>query len=80
MEGYIDEVSVSKGWRYGEELPIKSKRRLKFDRNTIALWRFIEGNAYSDSSGNRHKLRVGGSLAVESQGKLAITWGQLKTR
>ena len=80
MEGYIDEVSVSKGWRYGEKFPIKSKRRLKSDGNTIALWRFMEGNPYSDSSGNRHKLRVGGSLAVESQGKLATTWGQLKTR
>ena len=80
MEGYIDEISVSRGWRYGEMFPIKSKRRLKSDRDTIALWRFMEGNPYLDSSGNRHKLRVGGSLAVGSQGKLATTWGQLKTR
>ena len=80
MEGYIDEVRVSEGWRYGENKRMASKRRLKTDRNTIALWRFMEGNPYSDSSGNRHALRVGGSLAVESQGKLATTWGQLKTR
>ena len=45
MKGYIDEVRVSKGFRYGEAVrkKIRPKRRLRADWRTIALWRFEEG-------------------------------------
>lgn len=83
MKGYIDEVRISKGFRYGE-VPrriIRPKRGLRADGRTIALWRFEEGRGathYADSSGNGYTLRAGGSLAVDSRGKLATTWGKLK--
>ena len=91
MVGYIDEIRVSLGDAYnlqtleGAYAPIHPKRRLQADANTIALWHFDEGpNApsYGDSSGNGYTLRRGGSIAtaVESRGKLATTWGRLKTR
>ena len=83
MKGYIDDVRVSKGFRYSRELGnrIRPKRRLRADERTIALWRFEEGagaTRYADSSGNGYTLRAGGSLAVEARDKLAITWGSLK--
>ena len=83
MKGYIDEVRVSKGFRYGN-VPrriIRPKRGLRADGRTIALWRFEEGRGathFADSSGNSHTLRAGGSLAVDSRGKLATTWGNIK--
>ncbi|MDE0300658.1 MAG: hypothetical protein OXN17_18635 [Candidatus Poribacteria bacterium] len=87
MEGYIDEVRVSKGARYGEEIgeEIRPRRRLRADERTLALWRFDEGpgsRTYQDSSGNGYTLFAGGSLAtaVDSRGKLATTWGSLKQR
>lgn len=83
MKGYIDEVRVSKGFRYGK-VPrriIRPKRGLRADGRTIALWRFEEGHGathFADSSGNSHTLRAGGSLAVEARDKLATTWGNIK--
>ena len=83
MKGYIDEVRVSKGFRYGDvpRRTIRPKRGLRADGRTIALWRFEEGpgaTRYADSSGNGYTLRAGGSLAVEARDKLATTWGSLK--
>ena len=84
MKGYIDEVRVSKGFRYGPaERGIPWKRPLRADWRTIALWRFEEGLGavmYRDSSGNGYHLFPGGSLAVEPENKLATTWGSLKRR
>ena len=85
MKGYIDEVRVSKGFRYGEVggRKIRPKRGLRADGRTIALWRFEEGPGaamYRDSSGNGYHLFPGGSLAVEPEDKLATTWGSLKRR
>ena len=85
MKGYIDEVRISKGTRYGEEIGagIRPRRRFRADGRTIALWRFEEGpdsNIYQDSSGNGYALLPGGSLAtaVHSRDRLATTWGSLK--
>ena len=81
IKGYIDEVRVSEGWRYGEGEVIRPKRHFSADGQTIALWRFAEGpgaTAYRDSSGNGYTLAAGGSLSVYSQGKLATTWGSIK--
>ncbi|MDE0506485.1 MAG: hypothetical protein OXI86_20620 [Candidatus Poribacteria bacterium] len=85
MKGYIDDVRVSKGFRYSREPGnrIRPKRRLQADERTIALWRLEEGpgaTRYGDSSGNGYTLRAGGSLAVEAGGKLATSWGSLKRR
>ena len=85
MKGYIDEVRISKGASYGDEIgaEIHPRRRFRADGRTIALWHFDEGpgaHFYRDSSGNDYHLFPGGSLAVESHGKLATTWGSLKRR
>lgn len=82
MKGYIDEVRVSKGFRYGAA-EIRPRRRLRLDVQTIALWHFDEGPGaamYRDSSGNDYHLFPGGTLAVEPEDKLATTWGSLKRR
>ena len=87
MKGYIDEVRVSKGFRYGAILGnlFRPNRRFQADGRTIALWRFEEGpgsRTYHDSSGNGYTLFAGGSLAtaVDPRDKLATTWGSLKRR
>ena len=85
MKGYIDEVRISKGASYGEKIgeEIRPRRRFRADARTIALWHFDEGpgaHFYRDSSGNDYHLFPGGSLAVESRGKLATTWGSLIRR
>ena len=87
MKGYIDEVRVSEGFRYGKKPgeKIRPERRFREDWRTIALWHFDEGHGsriYRDSSGNGYHLFPGGSLAtaVRSRGKLAATWGSLKRR
>lgn len=71
MIGYIDEVHVSRGWRYPKRGEIQPKRHFLADERTIALWRFEEGPGaplYSDSSGNGYTLVAGGSLAVHPRG------------
>ena len=83
MLGYIDEVRVSKGFRYGTEWGnrIQPERKFRADGKTIALWRFEEGPEtalYRDSSGNGYTLFPGGSLSVQPRGKLTTTWGALK--
>ena len=83
MRGYVDEVHVSKGFRYGTERGnrIQPERKFRADRKTIALWKFEEGPGaplYRDSSGNGFALFPGGSLSVDPRGKLTTTWGALK--
>lgn len=83
MLGYVDEVRVSKGFRYGTERGnrIQPERKFRADGKTVALWRFEEGPAatlYRDSSGNGYTLFPGGSLSVSPRGKLTTTWGALK--
>ncbi len=81
FKGYVDEVQVSKGFRYVLKENFRPKRRFGADAKTIALWHFNEGPRapfYRDSSGNGYTLFPGGSLAVEAGGKLATTWGSMK--
>ena len=89
--GYIDEVRISKVMRYnianGRFTPPKKREKFKNDGKTVALWHFDESRGvrkFSDTSGNAYHLmgrngaETEGALAVEAQGKLAITWGRLK--
>ena len=89
--GYIDEVRISKVARYnitkGRFTPPKKREKFKNDAKTVALWHFDEPRGtreFSDTSGNAYHLvgkngaMTDGTLAVEAEGKLAITWGQLK--
>ena len=81
MQGYIDEIRISKGWRYVPKGNIHPKRNLRVDDRTIALWRFEEGPGapfYRDSSGNDYTLFPGGALTVPSLAKKPATWGSLK--
>lgn len=83
MEGFIDEVRVSKGFRYPQGVAIIPRREFRADARTIALWHFDDGPgalSYADASGNGYTLFAGGSLAVDARGKLATTWGSLKSR
>ena len=74
MEGYIDEVHISRGLRYGRNGEhIRPPCHFRGDGSTIALWRFEEGPGaaiYRDSSDNGHHLVPGGSLAVGSHGMI----------
>ena len=81
MDGYIDEVRVSKGMRFGQGKNIRVERPFDVDEQTIALWDFEEGaNAYSyqDVSGNGYSLSLGGVLSVDPDGKLPTAWGRIK--
>ena len=87
--GYIDEIRISKVARYN----VKKKEgftpdtKFKNDAKTVALWHFDESRGaqkFLDTSGNAYHLvgkngaMTDGTLAVEAEGKLAITWGRLK--
>ena len=86
--GYIDEVRISTEARYDvKKKGFMPDGRFKNDAKTAALWHFDElggTREFSDASGNAyHLVGVGGAetglpLAVEAEGKLAITWGRLK--
>lgn len=81
MKGYIDEIRISKGWRYVPKGNIHPKRNFRVDKRTIALWRFEEGPGapfYRDSSGNDYTLFPAGSLDVQPLARRAATWGSLK--
>ena len=81
MVGFIDEVRVSRGFRYGPGGKMRPRRNFRADAQTIALWHFDEGPGapiYQDSSGNDYHLFPGGSLAVEARNRLATTLGSLK--
>ena len=86
--GYIDEVRISTVARYDVSKDgFTPRNKFKKDKETIALWHFDEpGGArqFSDASGRAHHLvgeggaMTGIPLAVEPDGKLTTTWGQLK--
>lgn len=79
IKGWIDEIRISKGCRYGNDF--KPERRFEIDKNTLALWHFDEGNDsnfYKDSSGNGYTLWASGTTAVDSKSTSATTWGRLK--
>ena len=81
LHGYIDEVRISNVVRYvGPEWEVP-KGKFKVDEHTISLWHFDEApgiNFFKDASGNGYDLWRSGVWAVEAQGKLTTTWGQLK--
>ena len=83
VDGWIDEVRISKGWRYGAQgiADLNPRQGRGPDDDTIALWTFdhepVRGR-YEDESGNGHALFLGGSLAVSARGRLTTTWAQLK--
>ncbi len=86
--GYIDEVRISTEARYDvDKKGFMPDGKFENDAKTVALWHFDEPGGtqqFSDASGNAHHLvgkngaKIGNALAVEAQGKLAITWGRLK--
>ena len=81
MKGYIDEIRISKGWRYVPKGNIHPNRNFRVDKRTIVLWRFEEGPGapfYRDSSRNDYTLFPGGSLVVQPLARRAATWGSLK--
>ena len=82
--GLIDEVRVSNITRYphaAHQITVPTDR-FNPDENTLALWHFDGGRAnwLKDASGNGHTLTAVKSayLDVESRGKLATLWGQIK--
>ncbi len=83
MEGWVDEVRISRGRRYqagGKGQPIQGEGP---DENTIAVWTFDEAPSqgpFPDKSGNGHALFGGGTLALRPNGNLAATWAHLKKR
>ena len=86
--GYIDEVRISTEARYDvDKKGFMPDDKFKNDAKTAALWHFDEPSGtreFSDASGNAYHLegkngaRTSIPLAVEAEGKLAITWGRLK--
>ena len=86
--GYIDEVRISKVVRYNTtKRSFTPQKKFKNDAKTVALWHFDESRGvrkFLDTSGNAYHLvgkngaQTGGTLVVEAEGKLAITWGRLK--
>ena len=86
--GYIDEVRVSRVARYNiAKRDFTPRTKFKNDAKTVALWHFDESRGvrkFLDASGNAYHLigkngaQTDGELAVEAEGKLTITWGQLK--
>ena len=80
MKGYIDDIRITKGWRYGPG-NIRPQRKFRVEERTIALWRVEEGPGapfYRDSSRNGYTLFPGGSLPVQPLATRATTWGSLK--
>ena len=86
--GYIDEVRISTEARYDvNKKGFMPDDKFKNDAKTAALWHFDEPSGtreFSDASGNAYHLegkngaKTSIPLAVEAEGKLAITWGRLK--
>ena len=86
--GYIDEVRISTEARYDvNKKGFMPDDKFKDDAKTAALWHFDEPGGtqqFLDASGNANHLvgkngaKIGNALAVEAEGKLAITWGRLK--
>ena len=83
LKGWVDEIRISKGWRYGaHEINIDPPRRFQADQQTVALWHFDEGaraSNYADSWVHGYTLLTSG-ISVDNDGKLATTWGHIKHR
>ena len=93
-EGLIDEIRISNIVRYPKkelaegfwkETVALPPVPFEPDEHTVALWHFDVdgslGSKWRDASGNGHHLTYHGNyLGVESAGKLATTWGELKSR
>ena len=87
LKGWVDEMHISKGWRYGaHELNINPQRRFQADHQTVALWHFDEGAwaaNYADSWVHGYTLLTSGldrTISVDNDGKLATKWGHIKHR
>ena len=86
--GHIDEVRISTVARYNTaKRDFTPRTKFKNDAKTIALWHFDEPKGvrkFLDTSDNalhlvgKNGATTDGALAVEAEGKLATTWGQLK--
>lgn len=79
--GWIDEVRISKGWRFEIPANFEPKRRFTNDKMTLALWHFDEGigaSRFKDSSGNGYTLVSAKDLMVKQDRVLTVTWGELK--
>ena len=83
--GWIDEVRITQGWRYGpagdlDPIPVRGQGP---DEDTLALWTFDDppvNGRYEDVSGNGRALFLGGSLAVSPHRNLSATWAQFRRR
>jgi len=78
----IDELRISDIPRY-RRARHKVDRRFNPDVHTMALWHFDEVSAcrFKDSSRHGNTLRIPGCVfGVSKQGKLAMTWGQMKQK
>jgi len=78
----IDELRISDIPRYRNVIR-KVDRRFNPDAHTMALWHFDEVGAcrFKDSSGHGNTLHTPNCVfGVSKQGKLAMTWGQLKQK
>ena len=81
FRGYIDEVRISNIVRYKGPAWQVPKGKFTVDEHTISLWHFDEApwlGRFKDESGNGYDLWRSDAMAVEAQGKLTTTWGQLK--
>jgi hypothetical protein len=81
LKGWIDEIRISKGWRYEVPSQFNPSKRFQSDEKTVALWHFDEGPgalSYKDSSGNGYTLFTENTTAVMQEDKITMTWGQLK--
>ncbi len=81
LRGYIDEVRISNIVRYkGPEWKVPNGK-FRVDEHTISLWHFDEApwsGRFKDETENGYDLWRSDAMAVEAQGKLTTTWGQLK--
>ncbi len=81
FRGYVDEVRISNIVRYKGPNWKVPRHKFKVDKNTISLWHFDEApwsGRFKDETENGYDLWRSDAMAVEAQGKLTTTWGQLK--
>jgi len=82
MKGWIDEIRITKGWRYDtNKKTINPPRRFLIEEDILALWHFDEGSGsccYADASGHNRILITGGTLPVNQEHELSTTWGNIK--
>ncbi|MAF11824.1 hypothetical protein CMK11_15360, partial [Candidatus Poribacteria bacterium] len=84
FRGLVDEVRVSSVVRY-DGPDVRRPRHFRPDRHTVALWTFDGNRPFNDVSWDgSHRLIPDGdvgveALAVDSNDKLATTWGQIRS-